>query len=96
MESCKLCGQCCRFIALPLPPDMSDDLKRWLSLHGCEFEFEFKFEKLKEFTWVKFPVVCQMLGKNNECRCYDIRPNVCRNFPFSKNELHFIEGCGYG
>lgn len=85
------CADCCKYLTVKLP---KKDI-RGIKGAGYEEEFFMEFD-----THIKSPVLkltdngCIFLTKKGDkyyCRIYQIRPNVCRQYPFiNANE---IESC---
>jgi Fe-S-cluster containining protein len=72
VDQCDECGgKCCKGILLPLTSDYS--VNRWLELHGASQEIVGK-----DFVYVD--ARCKMLGDSGQCRGYEDRPQVCRDF----------------
>ncbi len=79
METCERCGECCKHVAVPIDkPEDNDDYHNilWYLYH----------EKVQVFVddeddwYIEFSTRCSALDKNNRCRVYDKRPNICREY----------------
>ena len=73
---CKMCGNCCRLRIISLT---DEDIKR-LSEHG---HTDFYVKKGNEYWMKRVKGRCIFL-KDDLCSIYEIRPEICRNFPFFK------------
>ncbi|MFH1125768.1 MAG: YkgJ family cysteine cluster protein [Candidatus Altiarchaeota archaeon] len=73
--SCSKCGNCCRlrFVALT-----EEDIRRIESKGYQKFHEKFK----DEFVMKRNNGKCVFLDGSGSCSIYEIRPEVCRNFPF--------------
>ncbi len=76
------CGDCpaicCKHVALeidePDTPSEFDDI-RWYLAHRGVYVF------VEDGDWyVGFKARCNMLGGKNDCKMYETRPNICRNY----------------
>ncbi len=88
---CDKCGRCCKFWDVKID---ENDIKKIEKLGYNRRKFTMKKNK-KIIIRKKFGK-CYFL-KNNECIIqkfygYDYKPQICRNFPFSKNASQII--CG--
>ena len=78
---CVLCGNCCRFRQTPLD---ESDIKRLKNEGYADSIIEGKNPRLKRVKGK-----CIFLNED-KCQIHEIRPTVCRQFPFFK-----IYGIGY-
>ncbi|MDO4569116.1 MAG: YkgJ family cysteine cluster protein [Planctomycetia bacterium] len=82
---CDYCkGKCCRYFALGIdePVDWEDfDRIRWFLLHDKAAVFT-----EDEDWYLLVRTKCKNLDKNNRCKDYDNRPNVCRQYSSSACE----------
>lgn len=116
MGACKRRGYCCQDVRLSEPPDM---LKRaysyWKKSSSVDPKFSeiyliypmltFKFEKPDED--LPYHYLCKHYTIDGEglpsCSIYEIRPGMCRDFPYYESVEHLdrsgplspYEGCGY-
>lgn len=74
---CSTCGNCCRlrFIELTLK-----NVERIQAKGHKNFYDEIK----NEFVMKRNNGKCIFLNQDNSCSIYEIRPEVCRDFPFFK------------
>ena len=74
MTDCKKCGDCCRFITLPLGWRPDQFIIEWLLARGTKP----RVNKQNKLLYVEVSYPCPHL-KDNECEIYEKRPMVCRN-----------------
>ena len=74
--ACQQCGNCCRLRIIPI---LKSDIKR-MERAGLKGFYE---RKDGEFVMKRKKGRCVFL-KNDSCSIYDVRAEVCRNFPFFK------------
>jgi len=64
--SCKICGECCR----------------WLTLHPSWFDYDLEYMKARGGKLISgiafFSNVCHHLNEDGECKTYNHRPRFCR------------------
>lgn len=92
---CSDCGWCCSSCNVLLS---EDDIIRLCKHIGCDFNqfYEKYMDKETIMNYLAFP--CPFLDMNKEkekCTIYDIRPTVCRHFPFNASLLT-IDPCSIG
>jgi Fe-S-cluster containining protein len=74
--SCRMCGNCCRFKTIPVN---EEDIKRLIDSGFHDFhEVRGGENVLKRINGR-----CLYLA-DDKCLVHDVRPSVCRNFPFFK------------
>ena len=74
---CAQCGNCCRLRFIELN---KEDIERIKSAGHKDF-----YDKIKnEFMLKRNKGRCVFLNNNDSCSIYEIRPQVCRDFPFFK------------
>ena len=71
-RNCGDCCDCCKQIRIHTD-QMSEDIKRWIELHGLCVEGDY----------VRVDVPCSKL-LNSKCSIYETRPNVCRDYECNK------------
>lgn len=79
-DICK--GACCRFLVFNLDKKLTDDIKRFLLLHGVETVevWTTKFHRRMVRTIIQFPIPCTQLDMETfRCRIYESRPENCRD-----------------
>ncbi len=85
-ESCKDCkAGCCKHVALPIekPRSKQDyDFIRWYLLHQ---DVNVYIDSDKSWM-IEFKTPCLNLDKNFQCKDYNNRPKICKDFP-PKDEL---------
>ena len=87
---CEKCtGLCCRYFALPIetPEDKGDfDDIRWYLCHEDVTVF------VEDGDWyLNIKNKCKHLsGKDNRCKIYNKRPNICRGY--KHDDCDFVEG----
>lgn len=90
MADCKDCnGKCCKYIALELdePTDRDDwDKIRWFLSHKNVIVY-----LDHDDDWIiEFQTPCKYLDKNNRCKNYENRPNICKEH--DPEECEFSSG----
>ncbi len=68
---------------LLLPARLSPDAYRFLTVHGIEAEMLFTLQqsaRVMDNGKVRLSHRCAQLQDNGECRMYDLRPQICREF----------------
>ena len=89
---CQNCGQCCRFVALPLffeDKDIEAVFHDWASARGWRFEDGF----------LVIPSICPRLYQDPDtgkwlCSVHAHKPEICRQYPTADTWLP--AGCAYG
>jgi Fe-S-cluster containining protein len=77
MSDCKQCGDCCRYIELPLAYVPScEKVNRftlpWLLARGIKYELR------GDYIWVTLPLQCPYLTALDLCRIHESKPYVCK------------------
>jgi len=72
--NCQMCGNCCRLRIISVT---DDDIKR-ISEKGYK---DFYAKKGNEYWMKRVKGRCIFL-KDDKCSIYEIRPEICRKFPF--------------
>ena len=85
MITCDECNaKCCRYVAVEMDePDCLDDWDqiKWMLMHE-----NIRVYLDNEGDWVaEFITKCKNLDKNNKCKIYDSRPDLCKE--------HEMESC---
>ncbi len=83
---CKKCGECCRDCPVQLA---EEELIALLKRDG-EKVFDLLDENVVAGNALKVP--CVYL-ENNACEIHDIKPFVCRVYPFTLKYMHFLAIC---
>jgi Fe-S-cluster containining protein len=89
IKTCKECnGKCCRYIVIEIAtPKSKEDLEelKWYIAHENVEVFVDK-----EGGWnVEFITPCKYLGKDNRCKIYKKRPDICREYSNKECEMNF-------
>ena len=88
---CKRCADCCRYLTVKLSKKDIEAIKD----KSYKEDFFIKFDR-----YIKSPVLknkdegCVFLGKKEGkyyCKIYNIRPKVCRKYPFVESDK--VESC---
>ncbi|MBD3361790.1 YkgJ family cysteine cluster protein [Candidatus Woesearchaeota archaeon] len=84
MITCEDCNaKCCRYVAVDMDePDCLDDWDqiKWLLMHE-----NVRVYLDNDGDWiVEFITKCKNLGKDNRCKIYDRRPDLCRDHNMSE------------
>jgi len=85
--TCKNCdAKCCKYVAMEIDtPEAKDDFEniRWYVSHKNIIVYVDN-----DNTWnIEFQTTCEHLGKDNKCKIYKKRPEICRQY--SQDECHF-------
>jgi Fe-S-cluster containining protein len=70
---------CCRYTAIEIPaPTTLEEVDncRWYLLHRNVCLFVDRTSK----WFLEFRSVCEALGPDGRCQCYETRPRVCREY----------------
>jgi Fe-S-cluster containining protein len=73
--TCTRCGDCCRYIMLPLTID-SDGYYEWLRLHGATI-VQLPVTETASLTCARFELACDALLTDGSCGIYAERPAMC-------------------
>jgi len=84
---CKQCGRCCRtFTDWIMKP--TEEMRKILEMRGI---------KVRDIDDMTSAVIVEtkpcIYLKNNKCKIYNSRPELCRTYPSDKNLI--LDGCGY-
>jgi len=79
---CNRCGKCCNTVILalhhvPIAKD-TQELNKWLLCHG--YETTKIFNGKEDVLALKLDKKCSFLNKDNNCKIYDSRPQICKDF----------------
>lgn len=93
-KGCANCdAKCCKHVAIQIDdPEDWDDFEniKWYIMHQNMEVF-----KDNEGDWlVEFKTPCKFLGEHEECKAYDYRPKVCRDYT-EENCVLYGEGDYY-
>lgn len=90
MIGCKLCGLCCKYIAIAQPMrNVSREEKRWMDLH------KWKIIPRGANLMIFVPSKCVNLSHKNRCKDYENRPQACRELPSPGITAFQPPGCRY-
>lgn len=79
-DICK--GACCRFLVFNFDKKLSDDIKRFLDLHGVKVVevWTTKFHQRHLKTIIQVPLPCQQFDQETyKCKIYETRPENCKD-----------------
>jgi Fe-S-cluster containining protein len=95
--SCDRCGKCC-FIPVELKPTDIMKMSKWLNISERKFLREYTEVRGDDKVYLKHP--CKFFVPDEKgltyCSIYSMRPEICRQFPFSVSldlYLHVYENC---
>jgi len=86
---CKGCGNCCKICKNISWTKMDfDKISKYLQISHSELKrrYKFKFGK-KEGREVRLMGDCPFLNNENKCDIYEVRPHVCKQFPFTTKQI---------
>ena len=72
------CGDCCRFMLIPVGDRNETDYLRWIKLHK-----DIKVVMWRGLQCIKLENKCSKL-KDNKCTIYKNRPEMCKSFRCDK------------
>lgn len=83
---CKQCGDCCRFIVIPVGAPVHRETKSYLEAHGIALlppphpspSGGGSKGEGTEYTKLIIPAVCKYLTKDNKCRIHGCKFSNCR------------------
>lgn len=77
---CKKCGWCCKNQSAMLT---IEDVNRLKTYFKCTYEqlYEKYLDKSTKIPYLKSP--CPFLDNENKCNIYNVRPKVCKIYPFT-------------
>ena len=81
MSECKQCGDCCRYVVLPIVAD-DEGYYEWLRLHGARIVNQ-PVAGGVTFVCARFELPCSALV-DGKCSIYDRRPEMCRRWECEK------------
>jgi Fe-S-cluster containining protein len=98
LNLCNRCGACCRVLVLEQSPDELRGMAAITKLLGIPSDFQFAAEHWHPLTrdegLARNPFYvsqlapethlyrCDQLGDDGKCQAYDLRPFVCRGYPW--------------
>ncbi len=83
---CTQCANCCRTLR---PMFAEEDIRRIAAQRGMskeEFIATFLEWDVAESRYRTKAAPCPLLGEDNRCTVYDVRPETCRGYPFTDKE----------
>ncbi len=95
---CTTCANCCKTLQIVIDDHDIARLALHLKLNVAQFTEKYV---VREPDGVKLfkSSPCPLLGEDNRCTVYDVRPQACRDFPFlhekefSSRSISMIENC---
>ena len=93
MSKCKKCGMCCRIIVMPLNMKTDKDAFELLTMKANYVKHVTHAGKI----WVVMSSRCIHMTGLGQCKKYDDRPNVCKEWPKKNLKLwkKINPECGY-
>jgi len=87
-KTCKDCnGKCCRYIAIEIDaPETKEDFEniKWFVAHK---NVNVYIDEDEEWH-VEFITPCEFLREENECKIYDNRPEICKEYEHNECTFH--------
>ena len=86
---CKGCGNCCKLCKnVVWTKGDFDKISKYLQISHSELKrrYDFKFSKRKDRE-VRLMGTCPFLNEENKCDIYEVRPHICKQYPFSANQI---------
>lgn len=78
---CTRCANCCRVADVMLDRDDIDRISRHLGMPPQEFIDKYLEPCEEEGMFAMRQKPCPLLGEDNRCTVYDVRPAACREYP---------------
>jgi uncharacterized protein len=83
---CTKCGERCKVLEINFKPD---DLHRFAEKFGITVERLIRNKNLiadsDKSSYAHKELGCSMLGKDGKCTVYDVRPDYCKRYPYTKD-----------
>ncbi|MGE0015368.1 MAG: YkgJ family cysteine cluster protein [Candidatus Methanomethylophilaceae archaeon] len=79
---CQECGRCCHQKLITILPDEVDRISSAAGVPLGEFMSKYVGFSKDGRIMLLLTDPCAFLGKDNRCRIWDDRPEVCREFPY--------------
>lgn len=83
---CTRCANCCRTANVTLDQDDIDRISKHLGLGTQEFTDKYLEPHEQEGMFAMRQKPCPLLGDDNLCTVYDVRPAGCREYPHTDKE----------
>ncbi len=83
---CTRCANCCRTATITLDREDIDRISTHLGLGTQEFIKNYLEPDEQNDSFVMRQKPCPLLGDDNRCTVYDVRPAVCREYPHTDKE----------
>ena len=81
---CKRCGLCCsKHRNVFISKDEVRRIAKYLGISSSKFKARYGASHVSRGLWEIPGNPCPFLRGRNQCTIYDLRPNVCRAFPFA-------------
>jgi Fe-S-cluster containining protein len=78
---CAMCGKCCHQANITLRNDDIGRIAEHLKMSDEEFIAEYLYKR--DGLWLfKKTGGCRFLGNDNKCMIWNVRPEICRDFPY--------------
>jgi len=102
--ACKRCGLCCsEHKTTNISKDEIRHIAKYLGISSSKFKARYRASHVSRGLWKIPGNPCPFLREGNQCTIYNLRPKVCRAFPFAsqlraamskKTVAKVIERCG--
>jgi Fe-S-cluster containining protein len=80
---CTRCANCCRTLSPFLTDEDIDRIADHLSLTKADFITKYLEWDEEEQQYRTRTTPCPLLGADNKCTVYDVRPETCREYPYT-------------
>ncbi|MCL2815872.1 MAG: YkgJ family cysteine cluster protein [Oscillospiraceae bacterium] len=78
---CCACGNCCKLYDILVNKDDIERISQYLGL--TENDFIEKYLAASDEGYIMKEKPCRFLDEDGKCKIYEIRPSVCRDFPYT-------------
>lgn len=83
---CTRCANCCKTMTVKLEQSDVDRIARHLDMTSAKFVEKFLEPDEEEGGFIMRQKPCPLLGDDNRCTVYDVRPTVCREYPHTDKD----------
>ena len=83
---CTQCANCCKVMSVVLDQFDIERIAEFLKMTAAEFIQLYLESCDQQGTFVMRQKPCPLLGEDNRCTVYDLRPTGCREFPHTNKD----------
>lgn len=86
-HTCRMCGACCReLVSIQVYADDIEKIAQFLDMTPKSFESK-HIKRVSLGKVLKRTRPCEFLDNSDRCRIYEVRPEVCRRYPFLTGDV---------